>query len=118
VDELRVYDEARRLGLEATLYPESDACDIGINGWEIGIDVKSYSSPVTLAMALSRGIGGLIHFRTRILAISDDRLQQYSHYIETLKQHLPKQGDAASLRILSVSSVLSLLQRGDDARSI
>jgi hypothetical protein len=118
VDEIRIYDAAMALGLDATLYPESDASDVGVNGWEIGIDVKSYTSPVTLGMALSRGIGGLIHFRKRILAVSDDRLQQYRGYLDVLRAHLPKQGDASTLRVMSVSSVLSLLQRGGDASSI
>ncbi|MCC5624730.1 hypothetical protein, partial [Nostoc sp. CHAB 5715] len=56
IDELEIFDTARQHGLNAELYPESDLCDVSINERAIGIDAKSYTSPVSLALRLNRSI--------------------------------------------------------------
>lgn len=110
IDELSIFDFARRHGLSAELYPDSDLCDISINGRTNGIDAKSYLSPVSLALRLNRSIGGLVHYRRRILAISDQLVEQNPSYLATLQSTLDKKGDPATLEILTVSSVIQLLQ--------
>lgn len=111
IDELQVFDEAQRLGLNAELYPESDLCDISIEGRAIGIDAKSYSSPISLGLRLSRGIGGLINYRRRIVAIGDDLVSTNPDYISTVRSLLEPRGDQSTLELMDVSSVLTLLRR-------
>ncbi|MBD2729514.1 hypothetical protein H6G96_25155 [Nostoc sp. FACHB-892] len=111
IDELAIFDTAKENGLDAELYPESDLCDIAINERAIGIDAKSYTSPVTLALRLNRSIGGLIYYRRRVLAVSDRLIEDNPSYISTLKSTLDKKGDPASLEIMSVSSVIEFLKK-------
>ncbi|MEH2241157.1 restriction endonuclease-related protein [Nostoc sp.] len=111
IDELAIFDTARRNKLNAELYPESDLCDVAINERAIGIDAKSYTSPVTLGLRLNRSIGGLIHYRRRILAVSDRLIEDNPSYISTLISTLDKKGDPASLEIMSVSSVIDFLKK-------
>lgn len=110
IDELAIFDFARRHGLSAELYPDSDLCDISINGRAIGIDAKSYLSPVSLALRLNRSIGGLVHYRRRIVAVSDQLVEQNPSYLSTLRSTLDKKGDPATLETFTVSSVIQLLQ--------
>lgn len=111
IDELLIFNEACRLGLSAELYPESDLCDVGIEGRAIGIDAKSYSSPISLGLRLNRGIGGLINYRRRIVAVGDDLLSTNPDYISMLRSVLEPRGDQSTLEILDVSSVLTMLRR-------
>lgn len=111
IDELAIFDAARKNGLDTELYPESDRCDVAINGHSIGIDAKSYTSPVSLALRLNRSIGGLIYYRRRIIAVSEQLLEDNHDYRSTLQSTLEKKGDAGSLEIKSVSEVIELLKR-------
>lgn len=110
IDELTIFDEARRLGLEAELYPESDLCDVSIGGRAIGIDAKSYSSPISLGLRLNRSIGGLINYRRRIIAVGDEMVDINPDYIGRLRAALEIKGDQNTLEIMSISSVLSMLK--------
>ena len=112
IDELAIFDEAKKYGLDAQLYPESDQCDIAISDRAIGIDAKSYRSPVLLALKLNRSIGGLIYYRQRIVAITDELIEDYPDYISTVNSLLDKKSDTASLQIMSVSSVIKNIQEG------
>jgi len=109
IDELAIFDTARQHGLSAELYPESDLSDVAINERVIGIDAKSYTSPVSLALRLNRSIGGLIHYRRRILAVSDQLIEDNPNYLSTLKSTLDKKGDPATLEVMSVSSVIDFV---------
>lgn len=111
IDELAIFDAAQKQGLQTELYPESDLCDVSINERAIGIDAKSYTSPVSLALRLNRSIGGLIYYRRRILAISDQLIKNNPSYLATLQSTLDKKGDPATLEVLPVSSVIELLKR-------
>ncbi|MEH1837801.1 MAG: hypothetical protein V7L20_03295 [Nostoc sp.] len=111
IDELAIFDIAGQNKLNTELYPESDLCDIAINERAIGIDAKSYTSPVTLALRLNRSIGGLIYYHRRILAVSDRLIEDNPSYISTLKSTLDKKGDPTSLEIMSVSSVIEFLKK-------
>jgi len=115
IDELAIFDEAKTYGLDAELYPESDQCDVAIGDRNIGIDAKSYRSPVLLASKLNRSIGGLIFYKTRIVAITDELIEDCSGYLDTLRSLLDKKGETATLQVMSVSSVIENIQRGNYA---
>jgi DNA-binding transcriptional MerR regulator len=112
IDELAIFDEAKTYGLDAELYPESDLCDVAISDRKIGIDAKSYRSPVLLALKLNRSIGGLIFYRTRIVAITDELIEDCPGYISTVNSLLDKKSETASLQIMSVSSAIKNIQEG------
>ena len=109
IDELAVYDLAtKRLpGSEIELYPESDACDISIDGYDIGIDVKSYSSPYLLARALNRSIGRLNRYTKKIIAISDTSISRHRDYLATLKRFYSNE---IPIEFMSVSSVKNMIR--------
>ncbi|MGB3508595.1 MAG: hypothetical protein WBA93_05025 [Microcoleaceae cyanobacterium] len=111
IDEIEIFDVAQKNGLDTELYPDSDKCDIAVNGRRIGIDAKSYTSPVSLALRLNRSIGGLIYYRRRIIAVSDRLTEDNPDYLSTLRSTLEKKGDAATLEICTVSEVIQLLEK-------
>lgn len=115
IDEINIFDRAKEYGLDVQLYPESDLCDVSINNYAIGIDAKSYNSPVSLAMRLNRDIGGLIHYRQRIIAVSDRIVANTDGYLDILRSSLDNKGDPARLEIKSVSEVFDLLKEVNDA---
>ncbi len=115
IDELAIFDEAKAYGLDAELYPESDQCDVAISDRNIGIDAKSYRSPVLLALKLNRSIGGLIFYKTRIVAITDELIEDCPGYLSTLRSLLDKKSETASLQIMSVSAVIKNIQGGNYA---
>lgn len=110
IDELKIYETAMSLGLDAELYPDLDQCDIALKSRTIGIDAKSYRSPSLLASKLNRNIGGLKHYRRRIIAVSDYLIEDNPDYLNSLKSKLNVTGDPATLEILSVRQVLKLLE--------
>ena len=112
IDELAIFDEAINNDLDAELYPESDLCDVAIGEREIGIDAKSYRSPVLLALKLNRSIGGLINYKTRIIAITDELIEDYPGYLSTLRSLLDEKKETKSLQIMPVSSVIENIQEG------
>jgi hypothetical protein len=67
------------------LYPLEDSADIGIDGTSIGIDVKSYSSAASLGARFARPLNRFAHFRTRIVAIPDEREHQDPDYLKTAR---------------------------------
>lgn len=108
IDELRIYDAARAGGVPSDLYPGEDRCDVSL-GDGIGVDVKSYESPVSLAMRLNKkGVGGLVDYERRILAIPDF-IASRSSYLDTLRDAL-ETAEARSLEVMPVSGVLSLIK--------
>lgn len=115
IDELAIFDQAKTYGLDAELYPELDQCDVAIGDRAIGIDAKSCRSPVLLALKLNRSIGGLIFYKKRIVAITDELIEDCSGYLSTLRSLLDKKGETATLQVMSVSSVIENIQRGNYA---
>jgi hypothetical protein len=74
----------------ALLWPDrdaafADAADVGVDGLAIGIDVKTYASPIVLAARLTRSIGRLELFDRCIIAFPDDKLRLNSSYREQLR---------------------------------
>jgi hypothetical protein len=85
LDEIRIYDALRAVGRNVVLFPMTDAADVGVDGAAVGIDVKSYASPVVLAAKLSKSIGRLAAFTRRVLAVPDDKLDLNPNYLQQLR---------------------------------
>jgi hypothetical protein len=84
--EIRLHDELKGRGISVRLYPCQDAVDVGIP-YELGIDVKSYTCPVTLGERLTRSIGGLAQFDRRIVAVPDAKVRRHAGYLSDLRAH-------------------------------
>ncbi len=108
LDEIRLYDALKAAGREASLYPQADAADVGVDGLAVGIDVKTYASPVVLAARLTRSIGRLDLFDRRIVAFPDDKLRLNWRYGEQLRSAY--QG-GRSLEFMTVSEAIWELSR-------
>lgn len=85
LDEIRIFDALLAKGLQATLYPLADAADVGLDGLKVGIDVKTYASPLLLGARLTRSIGRLATFERKIIAVPDDKLRLNKRYLEQLR---------------------------------
>ncbi|KQZ35111.1 hypothetical protein ASD58_28265 [Duganella sp. Root1480D1] len=83
LDEVRLFDTLKAMSFTVELYPDRDRVDIAIG--EIGIDLKSYTSPETLGRKFKASIGGLAHYETKLLVIPDWILKATPSYIDRLK---------------------------------
>jgi len=108
IDELRIFDAALVAGLPAQLYPDGDRCDVRLNA-DIGVDVKTYASPITLAMTLNGSIGGLETYSRRIIAVPNGITEHHAQYLRTLRSALDTPA-ARSLEVMPVSGVLRLIR--------
>lgn len=104
IDEVRLYDALRDAGRAPTLYPQADAADVGLKGLEIGIDVKSYASPLLLGSRLTKSIGRLALFDRRIIAVPDYKLILNRAYLDDLRDAYR---GAEQLEFASISAVLA-----------
>ncbi|SFQ79982.1 hypothetical protein SAMN04515668_4525 [Hymenobacter arizonensis] len=107
-EELRLYNGLRTLfGDTVQLYPHQDRCDVAI-GDDIGIDVKDYQDPVSLARKLNHSLGGLRLYPRKILAVATRRAGQ-AQYLDRLREQLlpPLR---RTLQVLSVDQVLKILK--------
>ena len=107
-DELLIHDTLVAAGRQVHLYPMMDAADIGLDGLALGIDVKTYASPLLLGSRLTRSIGRLEIFARRIIAVPDYKLSQNRDYLRQLKDAY--QG-SASLEFRTTSDVLGEFAR-------
>ncbi|MGO0792306.1 restriction endonuclease-related protein [Herbaspirillum seropedicae] len=108
LDELTLYRAATANEYEVRLYPAKDACDLSLDGRNIGIDVKSYASPFILADRLNRSAQGLAIYSRRIVAINDQAISRFSGYLEVLRRQYT--GDL-TLEFISVRELLKTLER-------
>ncbi len=104
--EIRIHDALRAKGRASTLYPQQDAADVGVDDLAVGIDVKTYASPVLLGAKLTRSVGRLGIFRRRILAVPDDKLRLNRRYLEQLRAAY---AGSLPLEFMTVSDVLGEL---------
>jgi len=111
LDEIKIYDAARQFGRNAVLYPDSDACDISLDGYKVGIDAKSYISASLLINRLNHSIGRLVEYDRKIIAISDELNDSEGIYLATL--HLQKSGAAKDLEFMTVSTLIQAIQSGE-----
>jgi hypothetical protein len=108
-EELRLFHGLHAfLGDTVQLYPHQDRCDVSV-GNEIGIDVKDYQDPVSLARKLNHSLGGLRLYPRKILAIASRRARQ-GQYLDRLREQLLP-AVRRSLQVMSVDQVLDTLQR-------
>jgi hypothetical protein len=85
LDEIRIYDALKAAGRKVVLYPQADAADVGVDGLNIGVDVKTYASPIVLGAKLSKSVGRLDMFARKILAVPDDKLTLNPRYLQQLR---------------------------------
>ncbi|WP_156358291.1 restriction endonuclease-related protein [Sphingobium sp. Leaf26] len=85
LDEIGLYDMLRAAGRQVALYPLMDAADVGIDGLAVGLDVKSYASPLVLGARLTRGIGRLAMFARKIIVVPDYKIRLNPRYLEDLR---------------------------------
>jgi hypothetical protein len=88
-----------------TLYPKQDACDISVNVGDIsiGIDLKAWQDPYSLAKHINMKIGGLGQYMHKVLAI--DSSVYSKDYVRSLKYYLENKRRAA-LHICSSTEVI------------
>jgi len=85
LDEIRLFDRLSAGGIDVVLYPEEDSADVGTEDLMIGIDVKTYTSPIILARRLSAGIGNLSIFKAKYIAVPDAKLKSDPDYLTLLR---------------------------------
>jgi hypothetical protein len=101
--EIDLHDRLSRGRGGVVLYPLEDAADIGIDGLRIGIDVKSYSSAASLGRRFARPLNRFAMFKSRIVAVPDERLKQDPAYCETASSLADPQH---CLRFMPISEVV------------
>jgi len=106
-EELRVYQALAAVhGAAVSLYPQTDACDIGL-GTAIGVDVKDYRDPERLARKLNESIGRLTLYPRKILAVATRRARE-SSYLPRLTEHLSP-SLRKRLEVMSVDDAIKTL---------
>jgi hypothetical protein len=103
--EVSLHDALKKAGIEVELYPRDDLVDVGHYD-EIGIDVKSYSSPRFLGEVLTDRLGGLVEFDRRFVAVPDGIVNRRPGYLEELRDTY--RGPHA-ITFCKVSQVLEIL---------
>ena len=61
------------------------------------------------------GIGGLVNYRRRIIAIGEELIDMNPNYMATVRSCLDRRGDPSTLEIMSVSSVVKMLRSAKHA---
>ena len=102
IDEIRFYDALVTHHIWAELYPHLDRVDIAVDN--IGIDLKSYSSPELLGRKIGRDKGGLAFYEKKWLVVPDWLVACTPHYLDRLRSALDD--TAKVVRCLSVSAAL------------
>lgn len=82
-DEIEMCDTLRAMGHLVELYPFRDRVDLSVR--DIGVDLKMYASPETLGRRLQRGIGGLAHYRLKLVVIPDWMVAGAPSYLDRLR---------------------------------
>lgn len=108
IDEIELFDTATAdpPGLNATLYPVRDKCDISLDNDAVGIDVKSHANPFLLAEILNRSLGGLELFAKKYVAINDQALSRFPDYLDILRRECGRR----DVEFLSVSALRKKLK--------
>ncbi|ESZ02442.1 hypothetical protein X736_30225 [Mesorhizobium sp. L2C089B000] len=104
LDEVALHDHLAGQGRSVSLYPMSDAADVGLDGLEVGLDVKNYASPLVLGARLSRGVGRLTIFGRKIIVVPDYKVRLNPRYIDDLRASYV---GAEDLEFMTVASVIA-----------
>lgn len=108
LDELTLHKVAESNDHQVRMYPAKDACDLSIDGKDMGVDVKSYASPFILADRLNRSTQGLAIYRRQIVAINDQAIARFSGYLDVLRRQYT--GDSP-LEFMSVRELMKTLEQ-------
>lgn len=110
LDEIRIYDELMAAGVEVTLYPQEDLVDVGKPDLSLGIDAKSYASPIVLARRLSESVGGIEAFDERYLVVPDAKKRHNPDYVRQLRESYD--GTVKGIRFMTVmEAITDVIQR-------
>lgn len=104
LDEIRLYDTLRELGLPAELYPYRDRVDVAVG--DIGIDLKAYTSPEILGHRFRRSIGGLAFYPKKWVVVPDWLIVANPSYMERLRSASSRE----DLRFMKLSEALKEFQ--------
>lgn len=105
LDEIRLFDELVALKIPAELYPFRDRVDIAVG--EIGLDLKTYTSPEMLGRKFKRTLGGMVHYPERIIVIPDWIADNVPSYIDRLTHAMERK----DVRALKLSETVRYLRR-------
>lgn len=106
IDEMRLADKLAAAGHTVRLYPHRDLVDIDLGeGFDVGIDLKAYSSPELLGERLKRRPGGLSQYAKKLLVVPDWLARREAGYIDRLISCL----DGSSIRAMTLSDALKEL---------
>lgn len=106
IDEVRLFDELKALGLQVHLYPEQDKVDLAFG--KVGIDLKAYASPEILGRKLAERPGGLVDYPIRWLVIPDALVAMTPSYLGRLNKAL----GGLDVEVLTVSDAITLAATG------
>lgn len=104
LDEVRIFDELTAAGVPVVLYPREDEADVGTRDMKIGIDAKSYASPIVLGRKLSDSIGGLRAFSEKYIVVPDAKKKKNPDYVKQLKNAYT--GDAKGISFMTISEAI------------
>jgi hypothetical protein len=102
--EIALHDALKAVRDDVELYPMCDLADVSIGGTDIGIDVKSYSSAAVIGQKFASGIGGLMAFRRKIVAIPDMWIRIDRDYLRTAAA---VSGCPQGIEFMSITNVLA-----------
>lgn len=105
LDEVRLFDRIKAMGLAPSLYPNRDEVDIAVG--DIGIDLKAYTSPEILGRRFNQSIGELAKYRRKWVVIPDS-------YVEITPNYLGRLASAAQrpeIEWISVSQAVTRLKK-------
>lgn len=105
VDELRLFDALRKMGLPAELYPHRDRVDIAVG--DAGIDLKSYTSPETLGQKFKQSVAGLAHYEPKLLVIPDWLQKMTPSYIDRLRRAMER----SDVLCMTVSQTVAFFEK-------
>lgn len=101
LDEIHIFNALHAAGRTVALYPFGDAADVGLDGTDVGIDVKAYESPIALAEKLVASIGRLTKFKRKIITIPDNKLAHNANYLKQLADDYGAKKPALEFRTVS-----------------
>ena len=104
-DEIEMCDALRAMGHPVELYPFRDRVDLSVG--DIGVDLKMYASPETLGRRFQRGIGGLAHYRLKLVVIPDWIVAGAPSYLDRLRSAAQR----PELRYMTVTEAIRFIDK-------
>lgn len=105
LDEIRLFDALESLKLSPELYPNRDRVDIAVGN--IGLDLKTYTSPEMLGRKFKRGLGGLVEYPDRIIVVPDWVVANTPSYLDRLLHAMERR----DVKAMSATDTLKYVKR-------